>query len=133
MGEVIEPIRDQIGRALYEEPGHDLDWYALSEERREPWRLDADRVIPIAQEHFSAFNALLRAHTVQEITEQHRAVASVIYNFKRHLGPIGMIEAALTMHSKIMNYEIAGLSDALRDAERVRDEWCDEYVKARDT
>jgi hypothetical protein len=42
-----EPLRDRVGRALYEEPGKGLDWYALSEERREPWRKDADRVLAI--------------------------------------------------------------------------------------
>jgi len=42
---VQEPLRDRIGRVLYEEPGRGLDWYSLSEERREPWRKDADRVL----------------------------------------------------------------------------------------
>lgn len=42
---VTEPARDIAGRVLYEEPGLDRDWYSLSEERREPWREDADRVI----------------------------------------------------------------------------------------
>lgn len=41
----VEPMRDVIGRALYEEPPLDRNWYDLSEERREPWRQDADRVI----------------------------------------------------------------------------------------
>lgn len=45
MDQVSEPLRDQIGRALYEEPGRSLNWYELSEERREPWRQDADRVL----------------------------------------------------------------------------------------
>jgi hypothetical protein len=45
-----EPLRDQVGRVLYEEPGRALDWYALSEERREPWRQDADRVIAVVHE-----------------------------------------------------------------------------------
>lgn len=45
-----EPLRDQIGRVIYEcdeEQGNSdrPDWYCLSEERREPWRKDADRVI----------------------------------------------------------------------------------------
>ena len=62
MGEVSEPLRDQIGRALYEEPGHSGDWYELSEDRREPWRLDADRIIPIAEEHFKRGNVLLSPH-----------------------------------------------------------------------
>lgn len=49
---VQEPLRDRVGRALYEEPGRETelrDWYNLSEERREPWRKDADRVIAIVQ------------------------------------------------------------------------------------
>lgn len=48
LAEVKEPLRDLIGRAIYEEPdqsGKAPDWYALSEERRESWRVDADRVI----------------------------------------------------------------------------------------
>jgi hypothetical protein len=44
-----EPLRDRVARALYEEPGHKADWDKLSEERREPWRKDADRIIPIVQ------------------------------------------------------------------------------------
>lgn len=47
---VQEPLRDRIGRVLYEEPGLDRNWYELSEERREPWRKDADRVIAILSE-----------------------------------------------------------------------------------
>lgn len=49
---LLEPLRDRIGRALYEEPCNEpRNWYALSEERREPWRRDADRVIALlAQE-----------------------------------------------------------------------------------
>jgi hypothetical protein len=39
-----EPLRDQIGRVLYEEGGVRSDWHLLSEARREPWRKDADRV-----------------------------------------------------------------------------------------
>lgn len=49
---LIEPMRDVIGAALYNEftDKHSTsrprpDWYGLSEERREPWRVDADRVI----------------------------------------------------------------------------------------
>ena len=35
-----------IGRVLYEEPGYGRnDWYSLPEKRREPWRLDADRIL----------------------------------------------------------------------------------------
>lgn len=47
MGRLFEPIRDIIGRALYEEEpdGQERDWYTLSEKQREPWRLDGDRVI----------------------------------------------------------------------------------------
>ena len=47
MAKLIEPMRDIIGRAIYEDPRNDpeKDWYTLSEERREPWREDADRVI----------------------------------------------------------------------------------------
>lgn len=44
---VEEPLRDRVGRALYEEPGAGYNWYDLSEERREPWRKDADRVIEV--------------------------------------------------------------------------------------
>jgi hypothetical protein len=43
---VSEPLRDIIGRILYAEPGAAReDWYTLSEGRREPWRMDADRVL----------------------------------------------------------------------------------------
>ena len=64
---VQEPLRDRIGRALYEEPcDQPRDWYALSEERREPWRRDADRVIALLAEEGwpKAANAgrLLRHH-----------------------------------------------------------------------
>lgn len=52
-----ETLRDQVGRALYEEPGKDHDWYLLSEERREPWRMDADRIIPIVQRDYAAVAA----------------------------------------------------------------------------
>lgn len=50
---IVEPLRDCVGRALYEEPGHQGDWYSLSEERREPWRLDADRAIAVMHANFS--------------------------------------------------------------------------------
>lgn len=45
-----EPLRDIAGRAIYdvEEEANNPnrpDWYSLSEERREPWRKDADRVL----------------------------------------------------------------------------------------
>lgn len=42
---VSEPTRDLIGRVLYEEPAMGRDWYEMSEQSREPWRRDADRVI----------------------------------------------------------------------------------------
>jgi len=48
--ELAEPLRDRVGRVLYEEPGKNCDWYKLSEERREPWRKDADRAIAVALE-----------------------------------------------------------------------------------
>lgn len=48
------PLRDRVGRALYEEPGGNADWSSLSEERREPWRKDADRVIPIIAADYAA-------------------------------------------------------------------------------
>lgn len=51
---VEEPLRDRVGRAIYEEPGTDCDWYQLSEDRREPWRKDADRVIPIIAADYAA-------------------------------------------------------------------------------
>lgn len=49
---VQEPLRDRVGRAIYEceeERGNTdrPDWYSLSEERREPWRKDADRAIEV--------------------------------------------------------------------------------------
>lgn len=46
---VQEPMRERVGRVLYEEPGRGLDWYSLSEDKREIWRLDADRVIIITR------------------------------------------------------------------------------------
>jgi hypothetical protein len=51
---LLEPLRDRVGRAIYEEPGTDADWYLLSEERREPWRKDADRVIAIVAADYAA-------------------------------------------------------------------------------
>jgi hypothetical protein len=54
---VKEPLRDRVGRAIYEEPGSDCNWYELSDERREPWRRDADRVIPIVQADYGAVTA----------------------------------------------------------------------------
>ena len=50
---VQEPLRDIIGRTLYEEPGLDLDWYQLSEDRREPWRKDADRIADVIRNYIS--------------------------------------------------------------------------------
>lgn len=52
-----EPLRDLVGRALYEKPGGNRDWYLLSEERREPWRKDADRIIPIIAADYAAIKA----------------------------------------------------------------------------
>ena len=63
---VAEPVRDIIGRALYEEPPTNGDptpnWYALSEEKREPWRQDADRVVAavIATQQERMARAILR-------------------------------------------------------------------------
>ena len=50
---VQEPLRDRVGRAIFEEPmrpGRGLpdSWYDLPEEKREPWRQDADRAIAVA-------------------------------------------------------------------------------------
>lgn len=42
---IIEPMRDLLARAIYEEPKNTESYYNLSEERREPWRQDADRII----------------------------------------------------------------------------------------
>ena len=50
-------LRDLVGRALYEEPGTDCDWSKLPDERREPWRKDADRVIPIIAADYAAVMA----------------------------------------------------------------------------
>jgi hypothetical protein len=50
-------LRDHVGRALYEEPNTDADWAALSDERREPWRKDADRIIPIIAAEYAAITA----------------------------------------------------------------------------
>jgi hypothetical protein len=64
---VQEPLRDRVGRALYEEPGKNLNWYLLSEEKREPWRKDADRVIPIITADYAAVKAEKnRAHRACE-------------------------------------------------------------------
>lgn len=54
--EVAEPLRDVIGRAIYAEPldwHNDADWYDLSEELREKWRCDADRVITALLAHWT--------------------------------------------------------------------------------
>lgn len=50
-------LRDRVGRAIYEKPGTDADWSSLSEERREPWRKDADRVIPLIAADYAAIVA----------------------------------------------------------------------------
>lgn len=64
----MDPLRDRVGRALYEEPGSNCDWSKLTEDRREPWRKDADRVIPlIAAEYAAVVAEKLRA---QEACEQ---------------------------------------------------------------
>jgi hypothetical protein len=86
MTDVIEPLRDQIGRVLYDESIiSSRNWYELSEERREPWRLDADRVLVV----------------LKRVTDDHRALAKEIYQTKRHLGELGMIEAALAIRDSI--------------------------------
>ena len=54
---VREPLRDRVGRAIYEKPGSDCDWYSLPEDRREPWRKDADRIIPIVVADYAAIKA----------------------------------------------------------------------------
>lgn len=54
---VQESLRDRVGRALYEEPGANYNWHDLSEERREPWRKDADRVIPLIAADYAAVEA----------------------------------------------------------------------------
>lgn len=53
MKTVKEPLRDVLGRILYEEGDERNDWYSLSEERREPWRLDADRVLNGLSDHLT--------------------------------------------------------------------------------
>ena len=45
----MSTLRDIIGRALYEEPPLDRDWDTLSEDQREPWRKDAERVVVAMQ------------------------------------------------------------------------------------
>ena len=56
-----EPLRDQIGRVLYEEAETEtifrplrVDWYKLNEYRREPWRRDGDRVLEVMHTHLLA-------------------------------------------------------------------------------
>jgi hypothetical protein len=69
MNEIREPLRDQVGRALYEETATvSPDWSSLSEERREPWRKDADRIIPIVQADYSA--VLAERNRAQSACEQ---------------------------------------------------------------
>ncbi len=64
-----EPLRDQVARALYEEPSTGArDWDSLSEERREPWRKDADRIIPIVQTDYAA--TLAERDRAQKACEQ---------------------------------------------------------------
>lgn len=59
MSTVQEPLRDRIGRVLYEEPGKEpRDWYCLSEERREPWRKDADRILEMMAERATVEESL---------------------------------------------------------------------------
>lgn len=58
MPSISEPLRDLIGRAIYEEPGRGLNWYLLSEERREPWRRDADRVLNALKSDLSSLSCL---------------------------------------------------------------------------
>lgn len=55
---VQEPLRDLIGRALYEKTAEEQDaeernWYALSEDRREPWRRDADNAIEVVARYLT--------------------------------------------------------------------------------
>lgn len=46
-----EPLRDRIARAIYEDPRQGPSvWYELSEDRREYWRADADRVLVVLQD-----------------------------------------------------------------------------------
>jgi len=45
---IQEPLRDRAGRAIFENTPGKMDWYSLSEERREPWRKDADLVLEMA-------------------------------------------------------------------------------------
>lgn len=49
-----EPLRDRVARALYEEGGVRSDWSELPSNRREPWRKDADRIIPIVSADHAA-------------------------------------------------------------------------------
>lgn len=43
-------LRDLIARAIFEEPGADLDWQTVSNARREPWRNDAERAIEVVRQ-----------------------------------------------------------------------------------
>lgn len=69
MDTVQEPLRDRIGRAIYEE-NNLSDWYSLSEARREPWRKDADRVLlALSREELIAAGKTLSK-------DEHRAFAN---------------------------------------------------------
>lgn len=53
-------IREAIARAIYECPKDDGttdDWNALSEERRQPWLGDADRVLAVVKESMTTDSA----------------------------------------------------------------------------
>ena len=52
-----EELRDRVGRAIYEEPGTDADWSSLPDDRREQWRRDAARVIPLIAADYAAIVA----------------------------------------------------------------------------
>lgn len=63
-----EPLRDRVARALYEEEGIRDDWDTLPGDRREPWRKDADRIIPIVQADHAA--TLAERDRAQQACEQ---------------------------------------------------------------
>lgn len=79
----VEPLRERVGRAIFEEPGLEGSWSRMSDDRREPWRKDADRVIPlIAAEYAAVMAEKFRAQQACEqmgarITELEAALAKV--------------------------------------------------------
>lgn len=37
-----------------------------------------------------------------KVTDQHREIAKAVYQHKQHLGPLGMIEAALAIYDETL-------------------------------